>query len=128
MPHRELDEPLNVFGQPLETCGTNPLTGFFRDGCCNTNALDLGSHTVCIRVSQEFLDFSMDQGNDLSTPRPEYDFPGLKAGSRWCLCAARWMEAHEQDCAPKVYLSSTHLKALELIPLELLEEYALDLN
>jgi hypothetical protein len=124
----EKDESLNVFGEPLETCGEDPLTGFFRDGCCNTNEQDLGSHTVCVQLTQEFLEYSRFRGNDLSTPRPEFGFPGLKPGQRWCLCAQRWLEALEYNMAPKVYLRRTHIKALEIISLEKLKSYALDLN
>lgn len=122
------DESLNVFGEPLGSCSDRPLTGFFRDGCCNTSELDPGSHTVCVEVSTPFLEFSRFRGNDLSTPRPEFDFPGLKPGDRWCLCAARWLEAYEQDRAPRVFLTKTHLKALEIVPLSVLRQYAADLN
>jgi len=123
-----MDESLNVFGEALESCSERPLTGFFRDGCCNTNEQDVGSHTVCVRVTQEFLEFSRFRGNDLSTPHPEFGFPGLEPGDRWCLCAARWLEAHEQGMAPKVYLRSTHQRALEIVPLETLRKFAVDLN
>ena len=122
------DEALNVFGEPLKSCSETPMTGFFRDGCCNTNNQDIGSHTVCIVISKEFLEYSRFRGNDLSTPMPEYGFPGLKPGDHWCLCAARWLEAQQQDMAPRVLLTSTHEKALEIIPLELLNQYAADLN
>ncbi len=122
------DDSVNVYGEPLQSCGEDPLTGFFRDGCCNTGDQDLGSHTVCVSLTREFLEFSRFRGNDLSTPRPEFSFPGLKAGDRWCLCAARWLEAHQQGMAPRVFLSRTHQRALEIVPLELLTEYALDLN
>jgi hypothetical protein len=124
----EKDESINVFGEPLEACGDDPLTGFFRDGCCNTNDQDLGSHTVCVQLTQAFLEYSRFRGNDLSTPRPEFGFPGLKPGQRWCLCAQRWLEALEYNMAPKVYLRRTHIKALETISLEKLKPYALDLN
>lgn len=124
----EPDDSINVFGEPLETCSNNPLTGFFRDGCCNTSDDDAGSHTVCIEASAEFLEFSRLRGNDLSTPRPEFGFPGVKPGERWCLCAARWLEAFEADCAPKVWLMRTHRRALEIVPLELLRDFAMDLN
>ncbi|AFJ01188.1 hypothetical protein Q7C_3 [Methylophaga frappieri] len=119
---------LNVLGEPLQDCSHTPLTGFFRDGCCNTSEDDLGSHTVCVSVSQAFLEFSRFRGNDLVTPIPEYNFPGLKPGDRWCLCAARWLEAHQNQRAPQVYLASTHQRATDIIPLTLLKEYALDLN
>ena len=124
----DMDESLNVFGDALISCSEDPVTGFFRDGCCNTNKQDFGSHTVCIEVSREFLEFSRFKGNDLSTPVPDFGFPGLKSGDRWCLCAARWLEAHEQDMAPRVYLARTHIKALDIVPLVLLRPYAVDLN
>lgn len=123
-----MDPSLNVFGEALETCSDKPLTGFFRDGCCNTSAQDAGSHTVCISVTQEFLEFSRFRGNDLSTPRPEFGFQGLRPGDRWCLCAARWLEAHERGMAPRVFLKGTHERALDIVPLKLLREYAADLN
>lgn len=123
-----MDESLNVFGETLEACSNDPLTGFFRDGCCNTSKADSGSHTVCVKLTQEFLDFSRGRGNDLSTPLPQYNFPGLKEGDRWCLCAARWAEAADANCAPRVYLKSTHQQALTSIPLTELRKYAVDLN
>ena len=123
-----MDESLNVFEEPLETCGEDPMTGFFRDGCCNTSAQDAGSHTVCVELTQAFLEFSRSRGNDLMTPRPEYGFPGLKAGQRWCLCASRWFEAHREGHAPRVYLRRTHRRALAIVPMEVLREYALDLS
>jgi len=122
------DESLNVFGEPLIACGEDPVTGFFRDGCCNTNDQDFGSHTVCIQTSQKFLEYSRFKGNDLSTPMPEFGFPGLKEGDGWCLCAARWLEAQQSGMAPRVFLQRTHKKALEIVPLKLLSKYALDLN
>lgn len=124
----EKDDSVNVFGEPLASCSKEPLTGFFRDGCCNTNAQDHGSHTVCAQVTEDFLDFSKAQGNDLSTPRPEFGFSGLQPGDRWCLCAARWLEAYQAGVPPKVVLSSTHQKALEIVPIELLQVHAIDLN
>jgi uncharacterized protein (DUF2237 family) len=124
----EQDPSVNVFGTPLAPCSNDPLTGFFRDGCCNTSDLDLGSHTVCIEASVEFLEFSRARGNDLSTPRPEFGFDGVSPGDRWCLCAARWLEAYQAGSAPKIYLTSTHLRALEIVPLSLLRDFALDLN
>ena len=124
----QIDEPLNVFGESLLPCSDDPLTGFLRDGCCNTNDQDAGSHTVCIQVSEEFLQYSRFAGNDLSTPMPEYGFPGLKPGDRWCLCAPRWLQAYEQKMAPKVFLTRTHKRALETVPLEVLRKYAADLN
>ena len=123
-----MDESLNVFGEELMSCSEEPLTGFFRDGCCNTSEEDLGSHTVCMEVTDAFLEYSRFRGNDLSTPMPEHGFPGLQAGGCWCLCAARWLEAHQQEMAPRVFLQCTHLKALEVVPLELLRQYAADLN
>ena len=123
-----MDTPINVFGEPIETCSERPLTGYFRDGCCNTSDDDVGSHTVCVEVTQEFLEFSRFKGNDLSTPRPEFGFDGLKPGDRWCLCAARWMEAHENNMAPRVVLRGTHARALEIAPLDLLRNFAVDLN
>lgn len=123
-----MDESLNVFGEPLDACGTDPLTGFYRDGCCNTSDQDRGSHTVCARVTEEFLAFSRSRGNDLVTPRPEFGFPGLKAGDQWCLCAARWREAEQAGAAPRVVLAATHQRALEIVPLEALRPYATDVN
>ena len=118
----------NVLGTDLEICNKNPMTGFFRDGCCNTNEMDVGSHTVCVIVTKEFLEFSKFKGNDLTTPRPEYDFPGLNPGDGWCLCAARWLEAEDEGCAPRVKLLSTNEKALEIIEIEKLKKYQIDLN
>jgi uncharacterized protein (DUF2237 family) len=123
-----MDESLNVFDEPLEPCGLNPKTGFFRDGCCNTSDDDFGSHTVCIEVTKEFLEYSRFKGNNLSTPLPDFGFPGLQPGDTWCLCAARWLEAYEDTMAPKVYLMRTHKKALEIVPLDKLKEFASDLN
>lgn len=123
-----MHESLNVYGEPLETCCDNPVTGFYRDGCCNTNDQDLGMHTVCVVVTDAFLAFSKQQGNDLSTPAPEYDFPGLKAGDRWCLCALRWLEAHQADMAPRICIKSTHQRTLEVIDIQLLRQYAVDLQ
>lgn len=119
---------VNVLGEPLEVCGEDPVTGFFRDGKCNTCREDVGSHTVCVRVTQEFLEYSRFRGNDLSTPRPEYGFEGLKSGDHWCLCAARWREAEEFEAAPKVFLRCTHKRALDIVPLELLKRHAIDLS
>lgn len=124
----KMDESFNVLGEPLAACGEDPMTGFFRDGRCNTCDEDLGSHTVCIEATREFLEFSRRQGNDLTTPRPEFDFPGVRPGDCWCLCAARWLEAYEHDMAPRVFLTRTHRKALEIVPLELLRQFARDLN
>lgn len=123
-----MDEAVNVFGELIETCSDNPTTGFFRDGCCNTSDQDVGSHTVCVEVTREFLEFSRFRGNDLSTPMPQFEFPGLRPGDRWCLCAARWLEAHEAGMAPRVVLKGTHQRALEIVPLRLLRSFAVDLN
>ena len=123
-----MDKSVNVLGEPLEICGENPLTGFYRDGKCNTCDEDIGSHTVCIEATTEFLEYSRFKGNDLSTPVPEFDFAGVKPGNSWCLCAARWLEAHKEGMAPRVYLLRTHKRALEIVPFELLKEYAADLN
>ncbi len=116
----------NVLGGPLAACSKDPLTGFFRTGCCDTGPEDQGRHVVCIVASAEFLEFSRQVGNDLSTPIPEYGFPGIEPGDRWCLCAVRWIEALEADMAPQVVLEATHESALELISLEDLEAYAAD--
>jgi len=117
----------NVLGDELMPCSTRPMTGFFRDGCCATGPLDRGSHTVCAEVTAEFLAFSQSRGNDLTTPRPEYGFPGLKPGDRWCLCATRWQEALEAGKAPKVRLAATHEGALRLVTLADLKRHAIDL-
>lgn len=122
----EKDPAINVLGNELELCGTDPLTGFFRDGHCNTCAADQGSHTVCANVTEEFLAYSKYVGNDLSTPRPEFGFAGLNPGDQWCLCAARFLQAHDEGCAPKVRLAATHRSALEIVPLHVLEEHAID--
>jgi uncharacterized protein len=114
----------NVLGEKLEPCSHNPKTGFFRDGCCHTDERDEGKHTVCVILTDEFLAFSKSSGNDLSTPRPEYGFPGLQAGEQWCLCALRWLDAHRADRAPKVVLKSTHEATLEVIDLALLMDEA----
>ena len=124
----EMDESVNVLGEKLILCGDDPVTGFYRDGKCNTCNEDAGSHTVCIAASREFLEFSRFGGNDLSTPMPEYGFKGLKPGDSWCLCAARWLEAYENNMAPRIHLTKTHVKALEIVPIELLKKYAADLN
>jgi uncharacterized protein (DUF2237 family) len=124
----DINAALNVFGERLLSCSDDPLTGFFRDGCCNTNDLDVGSHTVCIQATEAFLQYSRFAGNDLSTPMPEHGFPGLKPGDRWCLCASRWLQAYEKNMAPKVFLTRTHIRALDTIPLEVLRKFAADLN
>jgi len=123
-----VDDSLNVFGEQLESCSEEPATGFFRDGCCNTSEQDVGLHTVCVEVTDAFLQYSRFRGNDLSSPLPEYGFPGLKEGDRWCLCAARWLEAQQQDMAPRVFLRRTHQRTLEIVPMEILRQYAADLN
>lgn len=123
-----MDDSLNVFGETLKPCSEDPMTGFFRDGCCNTSDQDSGSHTVYIETTEKFLEYSRFRGNDLSTPMPEHGFPGLKEGDRWCLCAARWLEAYQQDMAPRVFLRRTHIKALDIVPLEILRRLAADLN
>ncbi len=111
---------LNVVGGALVSCSTDPVTGFYRDGCCATGAEDVGSHTVCCVVTGEFLEFSLLAGNDLSTPRPEWGFPGLSPDDRWCVCAERWLEAHRAGCAAPVVLGATHARALDVIPIEIL--------
>lgn len=120
------DDSINVLGTPLEPCSTAPLTGFFRDGHCNTCAEDRGSHTVCAVMTAEFLAYSKYVGNDLSTPRPEFRFAGLKPGDRWCLCAARFMQAHEEGCAPRVRLAATHARALDIVSLAVLRSHGAD--
>lgn len=124
----DMDNSVNVYGEPLESCSDEPVTGFYRDGKCNTCEEDLGSHTVCIKVNGDFLEFSRAHGNDLSTPMPQFGFAGLKPGDSWCLCAARWLEAYEQGMAPRVHMTRTHIRALEVVPLEKLKEFAADLN
>lgn len=124
----EMDKSINVFDEPLISCGDRPITGFFRDSKCNTCSEDVGSHTICIEASKEFLEFSRFKGNDLSTPIPEYGFEGLKPGDSWCLCAARWLEAYKDNMAPRVFLTKTHKRALEIVPFELLKKFAVDMN
>ncbi|MBS0336358.1 MAG: DUF2237 domain-containing protein [Proteobacteria bacterium] len=119
---------LNVFGEPLEECSSRPVTGFYRNGCCDTGPDDLGVHSVCVRVTAEFLEYSRSRGNDLSTPMPAYGFPGLQPGDCWCLCAERWKEALADGMAPPVKLAGTHAKTLEYVPLEALKAYAVDLS
>ena len=121
----DVDESLNVLDEELKPCSFDPMTGFFRDGCCNTGPMDRGRHTVCARMTAEFLDFSRARGNDLSTPRPEFGFAGLRPGDRWCLCVDRWKEAWEAGVAPKVVLASTHRSALKTVSLAALMEHAL---
>ncbi len=117
---------LNVLGGPLQECGTDPMTGFYRDGCCGTGAQDVGSHTVCAVVTADFLAHQQRVGNDLLTPRPEYSFPGLQPGDRWCVVAVRWLQAYLDGAAAPVVLASTHERALDVIPLEALQENAID--
>jgi uncharacterized protein (DUF2237 family) len=119
-------DQLNVLGQPLEPCGTDPVTGFYRDGCCTSGPEDAGSHTVCAVVTREFLEHQYSVGNDLSTPRPEWHFPGLTPGDRWCVVAVRWLQAHLDGAACPVVLASTNALALEIVPLDVLEKYAAD--
>lgn len=116
----------NVLGTDLEDCSCDPMTGFFRDGKCNTCGDDHGMHTVCVVMTEEFLEFSKSRGNDLSTPIPLYDFPGLQAGDRWCLCLPRWIEAYNAGMAPQIVLEATHMSAIEHISIETLKEYAVD--
>ncbi len=121
-----MTEARNVLGGPLETCCTDPVTGFYRDGKCNTGAGDFGAHVVCAQVTEAFLEFTRSRGNDLTTPAPAFGFPGLKPGDRWCLCAARWKEALDAGAAPPVVLASTHALALEYISLDDLKQHAVD--
>ncbi len=117
---------INVYGKELETCCDNPETGFFRNGMCDTCKEDIGVHTVCILATEDFLVFSKAVGNDLSTPRPEFNFPGVKPGNRWCLCAMRWKEAYEQGKAPPVFLESTHEATLKLVDFNILQQFAVN--
>ena len=123
-----VEKQTNVLGSELQDCSTDPMTGFYRDGCCNTGPGDVGTHTVCSIMTDEFLEYSQSKGNDLITPRPEFDFPGLKAGDAWCLCAMRWEEARQAGCAPRVKLTSTNIKTLEMVEFEHLKEHQIDLN
>ena len=128
---RDPDKPSsarNVLGSELTGCCDSPATGFYRDGYCHTGPQDIGSHTVCVKVTQEFLGFSVQSGNDLVTPHPEFDFPGLKPGDRWCVCVARWREAFEAGAAPQVLLTATHERALEFVRLDQLKRHAADLQ
>ena len=118
---------INVLGGPLATCSAAPLTGLFRNGCCDTGPMDTGRHTVCAEMTEEFLALSKYLGNDLSTPRPEYGFAGLKPGDHWCLCAARFLQAHEEGAAPRLRLAATHIRTLDIVPLSILRQYAVDL-
>ena len=122
----EIYPSINVFGKELEICCEDPETGFFRNGMCDTCREDQGVHTVCILATEGFLKFSKSVGNDLSTPRPEFEFPGIKPGDRWCLCSLRWKEAYEQGKAPPVFLESTHERTLKLVEFNLLQQYAVN--
>ena len=123
-----MEKQKNVLDSELQDCGISPMTGFYRDGCCNTGPGDVGTHTVCAIMTDEFLEYSKSKGNDLITPRPEFDFPGLKAGDAWCLCALRWEEARQAGCAPRVKLTSTNIKTLEMVEFEDLKAHQIDLN
>jgi len=122
-----MDAKLNVLGEVLASCSEDPLTGYFRDGCCNTEPADLGSHTVCVRVTAEFLEYSLSVGNDLTTPHAEFGFQGLRPGDQWCLCAARWQQALDAGVAPKVVLQATHAACLRIVKLADLKRHAMDL-
>ena len=123
-----MEQQKNVLDSELQDCGISPMTGFYRDGCCNTGPGDVGTHTVCAIMTDEFLEYSKSKGNDLITPRPEFDFPGLKAGDSWCLCALRWEEARQAGCAPRVKLTSTNIKTLEMVEFDDLKAHQIDLN
>ena len=116
---------VNIFGEPIKSCSTNPNTGFYRDGCCNTGDDDFGMHTVCAVITEEFLEFSRKVGNDLSTPQSQWNFPGLKPGDHWCLCAKRWLEAYSAGVAPQVDLEATHERTLKVVPMNVLLKHAL---
>jgi uncharacterized protein (DUF2237 family) len=121
-----VEQELNVLGEPIQPCGTDPVTGFYRDGNCNCGSEDVGNHSVCAVVTREFLTHQVAVGNDLVTPRPEWQFPGLVPGDRWCVVAARWLQAHLDGMACPVVLASTNRRALEIVPLEILQQYAAD--
>ena len=123
-----MDKQKNILGEEIESCCENPITGYFRDGFCHTHERDEGVHTVCVKMTEEFLNFSKSRGNDLSTPRPDFNFPGVKVGDSWCLCAERWVEAYELGMAPYLYIKQTNIKTLDIVSLEVLKEFALDLN
>ncbi len=127
MSEQDEETPLNVLGDELQTCSMDPETGFYRDGTCRTGFRDRGNHVVCAQMTEEFLEFTKTQGNDLSTPRPDWNFPGLEPGDEWCLCAARWQEAFEAGKAPPVFLESTEESALEVVSMQALESFAIDL-
>ena len=122
------DASENVLGQALQPCSTAPVTGFFRNGCCDTGPMDRGMHTVCATMTAEFLALSKYLGNDLSTPRPEFGFPGLRPGDQWCLCASRFLQAHEEGAAPKIRLAATHKATLAVVPLDVLRQHATDIS
>ena len=121
-------QQFNIFDEPLDECCSNPITGFYRDGFCHTDDLDRGIHVVCAEMSEEFLNFSKSRGNDLSTPRAEYNFPGLKSGDHWCICAERWKEAYDCGKAPKLFIKKSNKKALTIIKIEILKKFSLDLS
>ena len=121
-------QQFNIFDEPLDECCANPITGFYRDGFCHTDELDRGIHVVCAEMSEEFLNFSKSRGNDLSTPSAEYNFPGLKPGDHWCICAERWKEAYDCGKAPKLFLKKSNKKALTIIKIEILKKFSLDLS
>ena len=121
-------QQFNIFDEPLDECCANPITGFYRDGFCHADELDRGIHVVCAEMSEEFLNFSKSRGNDLSTPRAEYNFPGLKPGDHWCICAERWKEAYDCGKAPKLFLKKSNKKALTIIKIEILKKFSLDLS
>ena len=123
-----MEKQKNVLDSELQDCGIDPMTGFYRDGCCNTGPGDVGTHTVCAIMTDDFLEYSKSKGNDLITPRPEFDFPGLKPGDAWCLCALRWEEARQAGCAPRVKLTSTNMKTLEMVEFDDLKAHQIDLN
>ena len=123
-----MEESINVLGGKLEPCSTDPMTGWFRDGCCNTDNMDHGVHTVCAKVTTKFLEWAKIVGNDLITPHPEFNFPGLKEGDSWCICAATFAQSIQAGTACKIFLKKTNYKTLEIIPLEKLKEYAIDLS
>ena len=123
-----MEKQKNVLDEELQDCGIDPMTGFYRDGCCKTGPGDFVTHTVCAIMTDEFLEDSKSKGNDLITPRPEFDFPGLKSGDAWCLCALRWEEARQAGCAPRVKLTSTNIKTLEMVEFEDLKAHQIDLN
>ena len=126
MPVMEIDHSINVLGEKLETCSTDPVSGFFRNGCCDTSAADRGSHTVCVVMTAQFLAFSKVRGNDLSTPRQEFGFDGLKPGDQWCLCVERWKEAFVEGVAPPVVLEATHMSTLEFVSIEDIQQHELN--